>query len=76
MALVKSTSIHILQTVANSLLVDKVRKWCHMLLLPARISSLDLIGNRMSSVIPHLTFTTKFAANFYRPDESLLCGLS
>jgi len=54
MVLVKSTSIHIMQAVANSVFLDKVLMWCHTLLLPARIYS----------VVPHRTFTTKFVAVF------------
>jgi hypothetical protein len=54
MDIVKSPSTHIMQAVANSVLLDKLPTRCHTLLLPAR----------MSSVVPHRTFTTKVAANF------------
>ena len=53
MVIVKSRSNHILQAVANNLFLGKLPTRCHTLLLPAR----------MSSVVPHRTFITKFAEN-------------
>jgi hypothetical protein len=56
MVVEKIPSIRILQEVAKNVFLDKVLMWCHTLLLPAHISTMD----------HHLTITTKFAANFYR----------
>jgi len=66
MVQVNSTSIHILEAVANSVLLDKMPMPYPKLLLPVH----------MSSVVSHRTFTTKLVANFYRLDAIYLGGTS
>ena len=62
MAPAKSTSIHILQAVANSMQLDNVLMCYHTLLFPPRISSLVLIGTlppnslQISIVLTNLHF--------------------
>jgi len=54
MVIVKSRSNHILQAVANNVLLDKLPMRCHTLLLPDRMYSVDL----------QRTLTTNFPTNF------------
>jgi len=78
--LVKSPSNHILQAVANNVLLDKMPMWCHTLLLPALCPQWFLIvpSPQKSLQVSNVMVNIHLAAHlsYIRGECKLLCSES